>query len=139
MKEFADRFIEIFLRSYPEWKTFINKYDDELTKIFVPAPKQKDSDDFLWITIENDEEVTVGFDDFHGHYYSYCYASENDCFEKLFLDLKCLVDETKVIATVLHADINRTYDELIDLADIRKGQQKVLKVRSWKGTYDQLG
>ncbi len=138
--DFAERFAQKLFTVYPEWRQFAKWRQDSLElDVSVPAPIQKDEKDMLYMIVEMDGEVIVGFDVYHTHFYENFYESEDQCFADLFDFVKGLTDETYVVATTLREKDGYMLEhwEVLEASEIEHITCQILHIRSWNGTYDQ--
>lgn len=131
---------------FPDWKQFLSAVTEDGLKFFrievPPSPGAKNGP--LGVTSLYNEEITVYFDSCHRHYASILPSAEEPSGAIAFIQQ--LLNEELVVVSYLCSGDNLIKDGVfagaaVPVAEIPDGNYEyyyanALRVRSWKGTYD---
>jgi len=132
-REYSEKFATYIFERHPEWKELGRFEDSGVLVIEVPSPNHSALTGLLIDT--DNEEVTVGFDMFHTHFFMEEEDEKN--FEQALDFIDGLLREEYVVLVYMQAD-KWTGSRCSSLEGPwplpEKGQRRY--IRSWLGTYD---
>ena len=133
LNEFSRGFADRLFAAHPEWRKHVEvSTDAEVLAIEVPSPNALAR---TGLCIDTDaDEVTVGFDQFHSHFYM---RSDDEIYDAALTFIESILSEQTVVL-VYHQGDDWAKSMCVGKCEPwprpAPGQTRV--VRSWKGTLD---
>jgi hypothetical protein len=132
-REYSEQFAKLLFERHPEWKPF-SRFESSGALVVEMASPNPNTRSELRIDTER-EEVTVGFDMFHTHFFMEDDGQKN--FEQAIDFVERFLNEEHVVLVYMRGD-KWTGSMCCSLEDPwpipEFGQRRY--VRSWRGTYD---
>jgi hypothetical protein len=133
LNEFSQGFADRLFAAHPEWRKYVDESADaEVLAIEVPSPNGCSESGLRLYT--DDDEVTVGFDRFHSHFFG---REDEEIYDAALAFIDGILSEA-VVVLVYHEGERWAKSMCVDVNDPwplpEPGQTRV--VRSWKGTLD---
>ncbi|MGB3357110.1 MAG: hypothetical protein WBB00_30635 [Mycobacterium sp.] len=131
---------EPLFEAFPQWRILarreVNRYGEEYVLVEFDPPPAADVDEGLWITC--DSEITVGFAEYHEHFWAWI---EEDIRDRGALDfVRGILEERVAVATLFDGD------EAVAYTTVETGEPNRpvvghrtynrMRVRSWNGTFN---
>lgn len=139
LDDFSKGFEDILFKRFPEWKEFSRHEKSEKDKheylvVIVQAPTNKESAGLIILT--QNEEITIGFDEYHTH--EEVYESFESTYERAIEFIEELINERKIVLVECENGRIRQSSAIKYNSRIPQSNgDKKYYTRSWKGTYDQ--
>lgn len=139
-QEFIKQATEELFLAYPDWSEFKIK-DTATGNVYIEVPKKRASSLIKSLYIIIDEEVTVGLDYYHCHFDLMAGSNEDLDEHKALPFIEKLISESVSIVSWWKDDRMICAGQMesggsID-SDGYTGDFNRIRVRSWKGSYDQ--
>lgn len=132
LNDFSQGFADRLFAKHPEWRQYVDESSAEVLAIEVPSPNTCARTGLCIDT--DDDEVTVGFDRFHSHFFG---RGDEEIYDAALAFIDGILSEA-VVVLVYHEGERWAKSMCVDSLDPwphpEPGQTRV--VRSWKGTLD---
>lgn len=131
LSEFKRTLISEIYSLYTEWHQFSKELEYDNIKYMYQAPNRTEEDDFLQMLIESNNEVIIGFDGLHTHFYRNCYDNGNEFLQEIISFIEDILSERIVVATTFQHDKGLKYWEVIEATKISDFLHEIQHLRSW--------
>jgi len=140
LNDLSDKLVKGLLAAHPDWEPYLEAAgcgDDLNQCVRLQIPPPGDTAEFLWLDTE-DEEVTIGFREWHTHSPLWGPEVEANVVE-WSLDLLHLIMDEQVIVVICYRHGQWTGSSLVEAGDtVVPPEEGEARVFSWRGTHDRV-
>jgi hypothetical protein len=141
LNEHSKTFASVLFSAHPSWREYAAMAASTVSEgmvliVTVPPPESSQAEYPLTIDTDNDE-VTVGFDKYHSHFY---WPESDDEYENPLRFIEGILEERTVVVSIWSGEkwaLSTTLDASKGVEDVGHipDAATVAKLRSWTGKY----